>query len=282
MRCGPLNEPFPGMNVDGLTWVLSTVAFGAVSDAVEWFSGASSGPTARAAGIRYWGHYPVLNMEYQTDASVGVALRASPLFIPGDVTASCMPAAVFGAHLRNLNAQRKDGVVAFSPPGPSESERGSLHAERAPLQQDGRRGTVARGELASCVLALLGSPLGRTGGALGWDAGARGRIDHCLTSATGTTGSSLSAPFPLDAGEQGVLRFLLSWHSARWFACGHPDPQGGGDYYQDLILWSPPAACDGTAVAGPFGSGGRARRVLAAGHTEETEAAAASTGDRAA
>lgn len=245
-RRGPLNEPFLGMKVDGRTWVLSTVAFGAVSDAVEWFSGAASAPTARATGIRYWGHYPVLDMEYQTDAPVGVALRAWTPFIPGDVSASCLPAAVFEVHVRNLSPQRKDGVVAFSFPGPSESEFGSLPAERNPIQEDGLHGMVVRGELASYVLALIGGPPGRVGGALGCDTGAWGRIDHSLPSATGATGCSLTAPFALEAGEERVLRFLLTWHSARWFACGHPDPQG-----RAMLTFATPPARPGEDPRGP-------------------------------
>ena len=108
-------------------------------------------PIPRAAKIRHWGHHPVLNMEYQTDASVGVALRAWTPFIPGDVTASCMPAAVSEVHLRNLGAQRKDSVVAFRFPGASESEFGSLPADRGPLQEDGLHGGGARrtGQLRS-------------------------------------------------------------------------------------------------------------------------------------
>lgn len=245
-RRGPLNEPFLGMKLEGRTWVLSTVDFGLVSDAVDWYSIAASPPTGRAKGIRYWGHYPVLDMEFEADAPVAVGLRAWTPFIPGDLTASCVPAAVFEVHLRNTSDRRKDGTLAFSFPGPAESELGALPARRRSLAEDGLHGIVVEGELASYVLALMGSSAGRVGGALGCDTGAWGRIDHSLPTARGATGSSLAVPFTLDPGEHCVLRFLVAWHSAHWFACGHPDPQG-----RALLPFPTPPVQEGEDARGP-------------------------------
>ena len=44
-----------------------------------------------AQSIDYWGHYPILDMEYQTSAPVTVGMRAWTPFIPGDTVASMAP-----------------------------------------------------------------------------------------------------------------------------------------------------------------------------------------------
>lgn len=225
-RRGPLNEPFLGMKVDGKTWLMTTVDFTRVTDAVGWNPAAASAPTFHARRIRYWGHYPVLDLQFDTDAPVAVALRAWTPFVPGDLGASCMPAGVFEVHLHNPGDGRKQGVIAFSFPGPTEAELGALPAVRQDVVDDRLRGLAVSGELASYVLAALEAPGARTGGALGCDAGAWGRIDLALPTATGGTGASVAVPFALQPGKGQVVRFVLSWHSPRWFAGGHPDPQG--------------------------------------------------------
>ncbi len=61
-----------------------------------------------AGEIHYWGHYPVLDMEFETSATVGVGLRTWTPFIPGDLewfeacTWAGMAAHVGGIHLANL------------------------------------------------------------------------------------------------------------------------------------------------------------------------------------
>ena len=225
-RRGPINEPFLGMKVDGRTWLLTTVDFSRVADAVAWNPAAASAPTSHARRIRCWGHYPVLDLQFDTDAPVAVALRAWTPFVPGDLGASCMPAAVFEVHLRNQGDGHKQGLIALSFPGPTEAELGALPAVRQDVADDRLRGLAVSGERASYVLAALDAPGARVGGALGCDAGAWGRIDLALPTAAGGTGVSLAVPFTLRPGEEQVVRFILSWHSPRWFAAGHPDPQG--------------------------------------------------------
>ena len=59
--------------------------------------------------IRYWGHYPVADLEFDTDAPVSVGLRAWNPFIPGDIEASLLPGIVFEVHLRNTSAITAEG-----------------------------------------------------------------------------------------------------------------------------------------------------------------------------
>ena len=54
-----------------------------------------------AESIDYWGHYPIVDMQYKTDAPVEVGLRAWAPFIPGDAKTSNTPGAVFEVHLKN-------------------------------------------------------------------------------------------------------------------------------------------------------------------------------------
>ena len=79
-----------------------------------------------ATEIEYWGHYPVVDMEYSTTCPVGIGLRAWSPFIPGDKVASNTPAAIFEVHLRNATDDGVRGTMAFSFPGPPEDAQSSL------------------------------------------------------------------------------------------------------------------------------------------------------------
>ena len=104
---GPLRLPFLGINVDGRTWVLTR------KDTVG---------TGNAQEIHYWGHYPIVDIEYETTAPVSSALRAWAPFIPGDAVRSNTPAAVFEVHLRNNSPQAHQVTLALTFPGPTQAE----------------------------------------------------------------------------------------------------------------------------------------------------------------
>ncbi len=77
-RRGPVNLPFLGMSLGRQTWVLSTLPLG-WRDGVTWYdlySGQHFAAARTASEIHYWGHYPVADMVFETDAPVGVAVRA--------------------------------------------------------------------------------------------------------------------------------------------------------------------------------------------------------------
>ena len=101
---GPLRAPFLGLYVsgnhseevgwekkEGKTWLLTSES---VKDMLV---------IENAEEIHYWGHYPVADLEYETRAPVSMGVRAWTPFIPGDVLASNIPAAVFEVHLRNIS-----------------------------------------------------------------------------------------------------------------------------------------------------------------------------------
>ena len=109
-RRGPINLPILGLSVGGKTWVLCDkqpkqawrekgVPYG--KPVLPVLSDLKLEGVETAKQIHYWGHYPVADLEFEADAPVQVGLRAWSPFLPGDLEASMMPAAVFEVHLRN-------------------------------------------------------------------------------------------------------------------------------------------------------------------------------------
>ena len=107
-----------------------------------------------AKQIHYWGHYPVADVEFETDAPVGVGLRAWSPFLPGDVVRSMVPGIVFEVHLRNTSGSAQQGTIAFSFPGPTKKEAGSETFERREVKK-GLEGVSVRGDMASYVVGVL-------------------------------------------------------------------------------------------------------------------------------
>ena len=62
--------------------------------------------------VRYWGHYPVADVEFELDCPISVVLRAWSPFLPGDVAASNVPGALFEVHLRNGSERPLNGTLA--------------------------------------------------------------------------------------------------------------------------------------------------------------------------
>ena len=166
-RSPQLQLPFLGLSLGQDVWVLTTQKFidGGTIDGctdpmnpfrlgkippellAQWQSKVPKIEGVRAVKeIRYWGHYPVVDMEYETDAPVSVALRGWSPFIPGDMIASRIPGAVFEIHLRNNSDVAQKGTLAFSFPGPNrqtesyptlaEEEGIKVFQQRNPLVDD--------------------------------------------------------------------------------------------------------------------------------------------------
>ena len=113
---GPLKLPFLGITVGKITWVLSTIPF--ISNENLYYQNLAT-PT----DIHYWGHYPVVDMEYEMPGSpVSVGVRGWSPFIVGDAAASNTPAAVFQVHLRNSSAEAQAGQLVMSFPGPTQDQ----------------------------------------------------------------------------------------------------------------------------------------------------------------
>ena len=156
-RRGPMNVPILGLSVGGKTWLLchpqpkdgggGYQPSAAGRTYTLWRNGKYEQTTElvtpvpmalnfkglrTAQEIHYWGHYPVADLEFQTDAPLSVGLRAWSPFLPGDVVDSMLPGAVFEVHLRNPSPVAQSGTIAFSFPGPLDKEAGPRHSSGGP------------------------------------------------------------------------------------------------------------------------------------------------------
>jgi len=239
---GPLKLPFLGMSVGRSTWVFSTVPF-LSNESLYWQN------EATPSEIRYWGHFPVADIEFETPGCpVSAGMRAWSPFILGDSAASNTPAAVFEVHLRNVTSAACDGRLVFSFPGPSQEEaqvaRGSprkrVQAEVALNKRPHTWVPVAEREVRARPIAVEGDFTGlhvvtesgtgvgyalgvagnetcRFGGPLGKDRGAWARIGSALPDARDTDfGRSIAVDFHLDPGGVKVVRFVLTWYAPVW------------------------------------------------------------------
>ncbi len=121
-RGGPVNVPFLGVNIDGKTWLMAAGEGKRLNNPNDTAEVPTIIPlkiegVETVNSIDYWGHYPILDMEFDSGCPVSVGMRAWSPFIPGDSAISNTPGAVFEIHLRNnLNIPQK-GTIAFNFPG---------------------------------------------------------------------------------------------------------------------------------------------------------------------
>ncbi len=239
-----LNLPFLGLSVGGQTWVLVSDRLAKADRPIHNQSVATFPPTDYtpryhdiglagaqiAESIDYWGHYPVVDMEFNTGAPVEVGLRAWSPFIPGDSVASMMPAAMFEITLRNSGRRRQAGALAISFPGFELSKaEGAAQAVRRTRLKDKLGGVlVESGQTGdawemSYVLAAVGDKPSRAGGPLGADGAAWAGIASSLPAAeAGETGASLALDFDLAGRESRTYRVVLTWRAPHWRAGGAP------------------------------------------------------------
>ncbi|MBI4584803.1 MAG: hypothetical protein HY717_12380 [Planctomycetes bacterium] len=207
-------SPFLGLSVGGRTWLLTIrkIAAGGKIDACHepalpkrfWVVDL---PEIEGVGtakqIRYWGHYPVADLQYDTDAPVEVSMRAWSPFIPGDAVASNIPGSVFEVRLRNHTGEAQEGTVAFSFPGPADYEsRGASSFKRATFERNGCTGVTVSGNgafTADYALGVISGPRGvRFSAGLGANGAAWAAIDKALpTAKAGQPGTSCAVDFKL-------------------------------------------------------------------------------------
>jgi uncharacterized protein (DUF608 family) len=240
-RRGAMNWPFLGLSIDGRTWVLTTG-----QQSPEKGSGyAANEPrpanlvipgVEMAQDIDYWGHYPIADMEFRTNAPVSVGLRAWSPFIPGDATISNTPAAVFEVHLRNTSGKSQAGRLALSFFGPSYDEAWEWKFQRdvidAPV-----RGVHVTSRMSSYVLGVMGDRQTRIGGAMGkspeirfrpkpdpaqWAKAWAGLAQGLPATSETEAGASVAVDFDLQPGSGDVIRFVLAWYSPHWMSSGDP------------------------------------------------------------
>ena len=246
-RRGPLNLPFLGLSVDNRVWALTTMN-------MSWREGSTwNDPyesnhyeaVRTAKNIHYWGHYPVADMEFVTDAPVQVGMRAWSPFIPGDVDASNTPGAIFEIHVRNESDEPHKGTLVFSFPGPSEEEAGTVSFDRQ-LIFGSLNGVIVSSDHASYALgiigdrqdgfgrqdAVVGAESIRMGGDLGTDGEAWSTIQHRLPHVRQGGGTSLALDYHLKPKQNLVIRYVLAWYSPVWKGGG--TMTAGGNSYRHM------------------------------------------------
>lgn len=231
------NVPFLGLSVDGQACVLvsdargkadrpvpnETAVFPPLDYTPSYFNLPLEG-VQLAESIDYFGHYPVLDMEFETNLPVQVGMRAWNPFLPGDAVHSMLPGAVFEFSLRNPTKQLRRGTLLISFPGFGDTAHTRRRLEK------GLRGvevaTAAKGNSAemSYVLASIDAESKiRTGAALGTDGGAWKAIEHKLpVERPNDSGASLAIDFELAPGESVTRRVVLAWYAPWWNASGAP------------------------------------------------------------
>jgi uncharacterized protein (DUF608 family) len=246
-RRGPLNLPLLGLSANGRTWALCA------NQPKPYQTTDGRQPVepvlaelplegvATAREIHYWGHYPVADLEFETDAPVGVGVRAWSPFLPGDIAASLIPGIVFEVDLRNPGARPQRGTLAVSFPGPTVNEAGSGPIARREVT-GAVNGVAVTAERAAYALGVIGGDVVRSGGALDADGAAWAGIAKSLPPAAADHGgASLAVDFSLDPGEARTVRFVLTWCAPRWKGGGHPSATEGNTFTHVYALRYPDA-----------------------------------------
>jgi hypothetical protein len=174
-RRGPINYPFLGISTGDKAWILC------VPKTRKWervhakyapppepgFQMDWDAPKAvsTAREIHMWGHYPVADMEFETDAPVQIGLRAWSPFLPGDIENSVVPGAVFELRLRNTSDAPQKGAVAFGFRGPLVEEAGSRKFGSREITSS-VRGMEITAPLASYLVGAIDEKDARVGGEL--------------------------------------------------------------------------------------------------------------------
>jgi uncharacterized protein (DUF608 family) len=241
-RRGPINLPFLGLSVGGKTWVLCDPGktkhyqHWGVSQTEPYPQKLELTGVGTVSEIHYWGHYPVADLEYATDAPVSVGLRAWSPFLPGDINTSLLPGAVFEVRLRNPGSSPQSGAIAFSFPGMTIKEANEREFKREEFGGYLRGVEVKAGswrapwrtEMTKYVLGVLEENKVRFGGELGADGAAWAALgEHLPEAKADQPGSSAAVDFTLTPGQEKTVRFVLTWWCPQWNGKGVPWIEGG-------------------------------------------------------
>ncbi len=159
--------------------------------------------------IRYFGHFPVADIQFDLKGPIQIALRAFTPFVLGDSKVSNTPAALFSIRLANISENEVNGKLAFSFPGPK-GETPFKHSEFSGkvsgVSVIGKRGM-------GYALAALGKKEVYWGAELGtkknpWTALLEEELPLVNESESGAT---LAIDYALGPGETKEIRLLLGW-----------------------------------------------------------------------
>ncbi len=253
-----LNLPFLGISVGERTWVLSRPPHDLWNRMCK--HGTEKMPST-PSDIFYWGHYPVVNLEYElkvsgrghtrTPAPVSVGLRAWSSFLPGNVETSLIPGGVFEVSLRNATDCVQRGTIVFSFPGPSSEEAEGVSEFEREKQEGAFSGiSVTNGGDIGYALGVANIPAETTlrfGAALDVDGAAWANIGDSLPEVeVHNPGTSIAVDFLLAPRESKKVRYILSWYSPRWSAGG--TPMSGGNTYSHMYATRYANALDAAQV----------------------------------
>ncbi|MGD9636797.1 MAG: GH116 family glycosyl-hydrolase [Pirellulales bacterium] len=237
------NAPFLALSVGGETRLLATdtlakadrpvaneTAVFPPTDYTPRFSPLPIQGVKLAKSIDYFGHYPIVDMEYDTDLPVQVGMRAWSPFLPGDAATSMLPAAVFEFTLRNPSQKAQRGTLVFNFPGFSAADIAEQVKSTREKQSGAVDGVLVSSQQKngshdmSYVLASIdGNKSIRTGGSLQLDGKAWNNVEKELPAATDeNSGASLALDFEIAPGATQTRRIVLAWHAPTWNASGAP------------------------------------------------------------
>lgn len=170
-----------------------------------------------AKNIHYFGHYPIVDIEYEIDAPIEVGLRAWSPFVPGNIGASNIPAVVFEVRLRNPSETKQKGTLAFSFPGiPPIAilNEGEQTYRRETIDKPLNGVAVSTENNIGYCLGVIGGQQVRSGGQLSSNGKSWSQIAGQLPiPSKKDSGVSIAVDFELSAKENKTIRFVLSWYS---------------------------------------------------------------------
>ena len=231
-RRGQLNVPILGLSCAGQTWVLCDPS--QTKKPVHWgsyYDGAPKYPDELTheptqldfstlktpQEIHYYGHYPVIDMEYEMDAPVSVGVRAWSPFYPGHIKESMIPGFVYEVHLRNTSKVEQTASLAFNFPGPLAAEAGGDEFERQMITRDVLKGMLVKSPKVNYLVGAIDCKEVVFGKDLGSDAAVWGNIATVLPKASkADSGTAVKAKVVLKAGQKKVVRFLVTWLCPQW------------------------------------------------------------------
>ena len=226
-RRGPVNMPMFGISCGTSSFMLSTLRLKNYPE--DSLNNNYAKRAAPAKDILYFGHYPMLDMEYiLEDSPVEVSSRMYVPFFPGNAKESNTPGGIIEFYIRNKSDAEISGNLCMSFPGPSAEEVcGNLDFTHEISEYNGAKIlTVKNSDNIGYSIGVSEIENGRfeTGGCLGVDGfywshigyspNWHGGHEYRLPIAYNQPGGSVSSGYCVSAGQTVKIIFVLSWYAA--------------------------------------------------------------------